>query len=212
MAESAKEEEEVFRDSVEGGEEDEFEDAVDPATRAMELKEEGNALFRSEKYSEAHAAYTASLEMEGSADVRSAAYSNRAACSAKLGRAQSEIIADCSAALDLRPDYVKALLRRSAAYEAEEHFDEATADLEKVVELDPKARVAKTKLEALEEKRRRRDAELKDEAISKLKDLGNSVLGNFGLSLDNFQLQQTDTGGYNISYNPSSAANPAADD
>lgn len=33
-----------------------------------------------------------------------------------------------------------------------------------------------------------------------LKNLGNSLLGNFGMSLDNFKLNSNGQGGYNISY------------
>jgi hypothetical protein len=44
---------------------------------------------------------------------------------------------------------------------------------------------------------------MKDEAISKLKELGNSVLGHFVMSLDNFKVNQDEKGGggYSISLN-----------
>ena len=39
-----------------------------------------------------------------------------------------------------------------------------------------------------------------DETVGKLKDLGNSFLGMFGLSTDNFKLNQGAGGGYNIQF------------
>ena len=35
-----------------------------------------------------------------------------------------------------------------------------------------------------------------------LKTLGNNFLGLFGMSLDNFKMEQGQGGGYNISYKP----------
>ena len=44
-------------------------------------------------------------------------------------------------------------------------------------------------------------AKLKDEALGKLKDLGNSILGNFGMSLDNFKMTQDPaTGGWSVRF------------
>ena len=44
--------------------------------------------------------------------------------------------------------------------------------------------------------------ELMPDTLRQLKDLGNNILGNFGLSLDNFQaVQDPQTGSYSISFN-----------
>ena len=41
----------------------------------------------------------------------------------------------------------------------------------------------------------------KEEMMGKLKDLGNSILGNFGMSLDNFKtVKDPATGSYSISF------------
>jgi hypothetical protein len=49
-----------------------------------------------------------------------------------------------------------------------------------------------------------RQEKMKDEMLGKLKELGNSLLGKFGLSLDNFKAEQDPaTGGYSIKFNQS---------
>lgn len=54
----------------------------------------------------------------------------------------------------------------------------------------------RTRLQKLYDERMNK---MKDEALGKLKDLGNSILGNFGMSLDNFKMQQDPkTGSWNI--------------
>lgn len=59
------------------------------------------------------------------------------------------------------------------------------------------------KVRSLEVKVKEKQEALKTEMFSKLKDLGNSVLGNFGMSMDNFKsVQDPNTGGYSISYDP----------
>jgi len=41
---------------------------------------------------------------------------------------------------------------------------------------------------------------MKNEVLGNLKNLGNMVLGKFGMSLDNFKMQQNPDGTYNIGY------------
>ena len=42
--------------------------------------------------------------------------------------------------------------------------------------------------------------EKKEKVMGQLKGLGNTLLGKFGLSLDNFKLNEQPGGGYNISF------------
>ena len=45
--------------------------------------------------------------------------------------------------------------------------------------------------------------EMKTEALGKLKELGNSFLGNFGMSLDSFKMEQDKTtGSWSIRFEP----------
>lgn len=46
-------------------------------------------------------------------------------------------IDDCSKAVELDPGYLKAYLRRAQLYKETEKLDEALADYQKVLELDP---------------------------------------------------------------------------
>ncbi|KAJ8605370.1 hypothetical protein CTAYLR_002372 [Chrysophaeum taylorii] len=179
---------------------EEFVDAHDPDAHARDGKEEGNAYFRSGAYEEAATAYTAALEVAESSELRAALFANRAASYGKLEKREN-VVADCTAALELDPAYVKALVRRAHAYEADEKLEEAIADLKKADELAPSPPRRRHILD-LEKRRETRDQQLRDEALGKLKDLGNSVLGHFGMSLDSFAMEQTEGGGYNISYKP----------
>lgn len=47
-----------------------------------------------------------------------------------------------------------------------------------------------------------RQEKMKAEMLEKLKGFGNTILGKFGLSTDNFQMvQDPNTGSYNINFN-----------
>mmetsp|Transcript_39854 Transcript_39854/g.96174 ORF Transcript_39854/g.96174 Transcript_39854/m.96174 type:complete len:332 (+) Transcript_39854:134-1129(+) len=128
-------------------------------------------------------------------------YSNRAAALMHLDRYDS-CIKDCDVAILLNPMYTKAYVRRSAAYEKTERTEDALRDMKHALQLDPSnvtVRKAVSRLQKIEDERLEK---LKEETLGKLKDLGNSLLGNFGLSLDNFNaVQDPNTGSYSISFN-----------
>jgi tetratricopeptide (TPR) repeat protein len=127
-------------------------------------------------------------------------YSNRAACLLHETR-YTEAIQDCDIAILLNPTYTKAYIRRMTAYENTEQTETALSDAKTASTLEPHNKQVQkhvTRLQKLEDERMEN---LKEETMGKLKDLGNSILGNFGLSMDNFKAQQDpNTGSYNISF------------
>jgi hypothetical protein len=70
-----------------------------------------------------------------------------------------------------------------------------------VLELDPSSRWAASTAERLAPVVAQRQEALKAEMLGRLKDLGNSLLGRIGLSLDNFKAEQDPaTGSYSIRF------------
>ena len=125
---------------------------------------------------------------------------NRAACKLHLESYQ-DAVRDCDIAVLLRPDWSKAYVRRSTANEKLEHTDLALEDAKKALEFDPSNRSIQSNVKRLQKIEDERLEQLKEETMGKLKDLGNSILGNFGLSLDNFKaVQDPSTGSYSISF------------
>jgi import receptor subunit TOM70 len=98
---------------------DEQKDAV-----ALALKEDGNELFKNKQFEEAAKFYTAALEVKQDP----AFYSNRSACYIAL-KDFAKVIEDTTAALKIKPDYTKCILRRATAYEQLGDYREAMFDL-----------------------------------------------------------------------------------
>ncbi|XP_054831528.1 tetratricopeptide repeat protein 1 [Eublepharis macularius] len=169
---------------------------------STKLKEEGNEQFKRREYEEAEDSYSKALEVCPAccSTDRSVLYSNRAA--ARMKQDKKEVaIGDCSKALELNPDYIKALLRRAELYEKTEKLDEALEDYKNVLEKDPSVHQAREACLRLPRQIEERNEKLKKEMLGKLKDLGNFVLRPFGLSTDNFQVKQdSSTGSYSINF------------
>eukprot|EP01094_Clydonella_sp_ATCC50884_P012671 TRINITY_DN22975_c0_g1_i1.p1 TRINITY_DN22975_c0_g1~~TRINITY_DN22975_c0_g1_i1.p1 ORF type:complete len:312 (+),score=65.86 TRINITY_DN22975_c0_g1_i1:68-1003(+) len=167
--------------------------------QANEEKAQGNEFYKRRQFAEALDAYRRAIDAAPpDHEQRAIFHSNAAACNVML-EDWDAAIEDCTVALKHDPKYMKALKRRAKAYEKAEKPDLALEDLKKILELDPADRDVRkdiVRVEPLAQAKFERD---KEEMMGKLKDLGNSVLGMFGMSLDNFQMQQDpDTGSYSI--------------
>lgn len=169
---------------------------------AEQLKNDGNNLFKNQEFKKSIEKYTNALKICPTVypNERAILYGNRAAAKIKLD-SKNSAIDDCSKAIELNPHYIRAILRRAKLYEDTEKLDESLEDYKKVIELDPKNTEAQQALSRLPPLINERNEKLKKEMIGKLKDLGNMFLKPFGLSTDNFQMQQDpNTGSYSINF------------
>ncbi|XP_015257011.1 PREDICTED: tetratricopeptide repeat protein 1 [Cyprinodon variegatus] len=170
--------------------------------QSVTLKETGNSLFKAGEWKEAERSYTEALALCPLCFSRERAvlFSNRAAARLHL-ELKDEAITDCTRAIELDPEYLRALLRRAELYEKTEKLDEALEDYKQVLERDPSNSVARQACMRLPPQIQERNEKLKEEMIDKLKDLGNLVLRPFGLSTNNFQVNQDPTSGsYSINF------------
>lgn len=175
---------------------------IERKQQSIDLKNKGNDVFKAGNHLESLKIYTEGLNLcpLSFSQVRAMLYSNRAASKAKLGRTESAI-EDCTKAIDLDENYIRALLRRAQLYEQTDKLDEALADYQKVLTLDPSVQEAQRAAIRLPPLIAERNEKMKEEMMGKLKDLGNMFLRPFGLSTENFKLQQDpNTGGYSVNF------------
>ncbi|NXD08069.1 TTC1 protein, partial [Nothocercus nigrocapillus] len=166
------------------------------------LKEKGNEQFKKGDYGEAEDYYTRALQICPACfqKDRAVLFSNRAAAKMKQDKTEAAL-SDCSKAVELDPNYIRALLRRAELNEKTEKLDEALEDYKTILEKDPSIHQAREACMRLPQQIEERNEKLKKEMIGKLKDLGNLVLRQFGLSTDNFQIKQdSSTGSYSINF------------
>lgn len=178
------------------------------SSKALQAKGRGNAFFARQQYPAAIEEYTTAIALcpdgeDASPEDKehlSIYYSNRAACYL-MQCAYEPTVADCTASLELHANNPKPLGRRAKAYEALDQLQESVDDFKSLVAIDPLDRESAASLARVEKKLNEKNEKMKAEMMGKLKDFGNSILGKFGMSLDNFKATQDPaTGSYNISF------------
>lgn len=108
--------------------------AVAKTARAMaSARLDGNELFKASKFFEAFNVYSEGLQHE---PLNSILLCNRAACLSKLGQYE-KAVEDCSAALCVRPSYIKARLRRADCLSKLERWEATVQDYEILIKEIP---------------------------------------------------------------------------
>lgn len=204
------------RDEFDAMEEEKLRSRVDEETR--QRRKDANTGPKSENKSDGHGKNentsvnsnhsersqgpaTFELEPQENGEKLAIFLNNRAASLIQLER-YDEAIEDANVAILLSPKYTKAYIRRSSAYEKTERTEEALKDMRRALDFEPSNATIRKSVLRLQKIEDERLEKLKEETMGKLKDLGNSLLGNFGLSLDSFStVQDPNTGSYSISFN-----------
>ncbi|KAF8807585.1 hypothetical protein BYT27DRAFT_7165446 [Phlegmacium glaucopus] len=139
------------------------------------------------------------------ARLRAVLNANIGASHVKLGDHKAAV-ESCSQALLDDPTYTKALERRASSNDAINTWTSLTAvqedynSLLKLVTSPSQLTDIKRKLHQLKPRLESAQKKETDEMMDKLKGLGNSLLGNFGLSTDNFKFEPNGQGGYSVNF------------
>uniref|UniRef100_A0A3Q1IES8 Mitochondrial import receptor subunit TOM70 n=2 Tax=Anabas testudineus TaxID=64144 RepID=A0A3Q1IES8_ANATE len=112
-------------------------DNMSPLDRAQAAKNKGNKYFKATKYENAIQCYTEAIALcptEQKSDL-STFYQNRAAAYEQQMK-WTEVVQDCSKAVELNPRYIKALFRRAKALEKLDNKKECLEDVTAVCILE----------------------------------------------------------------------------
>nr|KJB55398.1 hypothetical protein B456_009G074200 [Gossypium raimondii] len=134
---------------------DSLESSIPLAATVHELlshKAAGNEAFQSGRHLEAVEHYTAALSFSvESRPFAAICFCNRAAANKALGQI-TDAIADCSLAIALDGNYLKAISRRATLYEKIRNYGKATSDLERLLSLLLKQMEVKTNQTGISER------------------------------------------------------------
>ena len=172
--------------------------------KIIDSRKEAGELYKAQKYIEALNMYSLLLKDAKRAKLNEQLvilYCNQGICFNKLND-KDKALESFSSALKLNDKYAKALANRMLRYNAKGDYIEAYDDFKRLKEIDQKLFSNYAHMEGdLCAKAEVKKKEMTDEMLGKLKEMGNSILGNFGISLDNFKMIPNGQGGYSIQYN-----------
>ncbi|XP_068658160.1 70 kDa peptidyl-prolyl isomerase-like [Aristolochia californica] len=115
-------------------------------------KDEGNNLFKAAEYVEYDHSFSAEEKIQAN-ELKTSCNLNNATCKLKLGEYVGAL-GLCTKVLEVDPQNLKALYRRSQTYLRTSDLEKAEADLKKALSLDPNNRDVRFEYKKLKEKQR----------------------------------------------------------
>jgi len=178
--------------------------------QSIELKDEANDLFRKKQYLDAEKLYTSAMNcLELSNRQKAVLYSNRAACRAHRNEVDNivsrdeqllAVIRDCERSIACDTTYEKPLIRHIECCKTLSQFTKALESAKRLYSLNPSA-LSLEEIKKLEQLSKQQTEKQTAEALEQLKQLGNTFLSSFGMSLDNFNFQKDpESGSYNMKF------------
>ena len=209
-----KEEETLFpeKDEKDSDKEEEIEKKVELSEEEKNdieekiINERKNAgdLYKNKEYIQALNIYSLLLKDAKRADLKEQCCilnCNKGICFNKLND-YDKALDSFKEALRYNKDYSKALCNKMLLLNKKEEYLEAYEDFKRLKTLDYNLWENYRNMEyGLAAKAEIQKKKMTDEMLGKLKDVGNTILGKFGLSLNNFQMTPNGQGGYSIQYN-----------
>ena len=181
---------------------DEVNKGYQNVTKSEEYKAKGNEMFTAQEYIEALDFYNQAIYYCPDDEKQKLAiyYHNKGMALTKLDRKEDAIEA-FTKSIQNNEDYIKPRYQRMKLYKEEEKYTEAREDAKLVLDKDPHFGTIQYDYAELEKLEKEKLEKMKNEVLGNLKNLGNMVLGKFGMNLDNFKFNQNPDGTYNISMN-----------
>ena len=169
-------------------------------SRAEEYKQKGNEMFKAQEYIEALDFYKQAIAYCPDDETEKLAiyYNNKGITLVQLGQKDDALTA-FGEGIKYNEAYLKPRYQRMKLLKDMEKYSDAKDDAKFILEKDPNFPGVFGELKQLEKLEKEKLDKMKDEVLGNLKNLGNMVLGKFGMSLDNFKLNQNQDGTYNIS-------------
>ena len=172
--------------------------------KIIDERKQAGELYKNQNYLEALNIYSLLIKEAKRAKLKDQLvilYCNKGICFNKLLE-KEKALESFSKALEYDNNYSKALCNRMLLYNAKGDYIEAYEDFKRLKEIDIKLWSNYSNMEySLQASAEMKKKQMTNEMLGKLKDLGNSILGNFGISLDNFKMTPNGQGGYSIQYN-----------